>query len=165
MFKPLIMVVDDEKDLADDVAELIRSTGKYDTTVVYSAKEALSKIDQHNWLLGIPKNRISCIILDIKMPEMDGMQFLNKLWKIREEQYPPGSELSQGRDYIPVIILSAWEDKEKWTNTPRKLEYLRKPVNEEELFAALERVMKGRAEYSKMWGEVEQKGKERGFLE
>src|SRR3989339_995160 len=164
MFKPLVLVVDDEKDLADDIADLIKRTGKYDATVANSAKDAFEKIEDNNWLLGIPRNKVSCIILDIKMPEMDGMQFLNKLWKIRKEQYPAQSELDQGKDYIPVIILSAWEDQEKWENTPRKLEYLRKPVKEDELFAALDRVMKGRAEYCKMWEEVEQKGRERGFL-
>ena len=164
MFKPLIMVVDDEKDLADDIVELIKSTKRYDAIAKYSAKEAFKEIERNDWFLGIPKNRVSCILLDIKMPEMNGMEFLKKLWEIRAEEHPVDSELEHGKDYIPVIILSAWEDKEKWENTPRKLEYLRKPVDPDELVAALDRAMKGRIEHVKMWMDVEEKGRDRGFL-
>ncbi|MFA5097843.1 MAG: response regulator [Candidatus Margulisiibacteriota bacterium] len=168
MFKPLILVVDDEKDFADHLAETIRGSGKYDAKIANSAKQAFMEIEKNKWFLDIPKNRIACIILDIKMPEMDGMQFLEKLWEIRKEEYEKSSSelnLDKMKSFIPVIILSAWEDDEKWKRTPRKLAYLRKPVKEEELFAALDRItIGGEQEIEKMKIEVHDKGKERGFL-
>lgn len=166
MFKPLILIVDDEKDFADHLAETIKNYGKYDVKTVNSAKDAFIEIERNKWFLDIPKSRIACIILDIKMPEMDGMQFLEKLWKIRKEEYEKiDSEINRMKGYIPVIILSAWEDDEKWKKTPRKLDYLRKPVKEEELFATLDRIVFGGApEIEKMKVEVYDKGKERGFI-
>lgn len=168
MFKPLILIVDDEKELADGIVKLVKSTGKYDAKAVYRAKDAFLEIEKNKWFLDIPKNRISCIILDIKMPEMDGMQFLEKLWEIRKEEYEKSiSELNldKMKSFIPVIILSAWEDEEKWRKTPRKLAYLRKPVKQEELFGALDRIVfGGEIEIEKMKVEVADKGRERGFL-
>ncbi|MEK7376364.1 MAG: response regulator [Candidatus Margulisiibacteriota bacterium] len=168
MFKPLILVVDDEKDFADRLAQNIRLTGEYDAKAVYRAKDAFLEIEKNKWFLDIPKNRIACIILDIKMPEMDGMQFLEKLWKIRQEEYENSiieSNLDQMKAFIPVIILSAWEDNEKWKRTPRKLAYLRKPVKEDELYSVLDRIIVGGGpEIENMKTEVYSKGKERGFL-
>jgi len=168
MFKPLIMVVDDEKDFADMIVNKIKLSGKYDAKAVYRAKDAFLEIEKNKWFLDIPKNRIACIILDIKMPEMDGMQFLEKLWEIRKEEYEKSSSelnLDKMKAFIPVVILSAWEDDEKWKKTPRKLAYLRKPVKEEELFSTLDRIiLGGEPEIEKMKAEVVDKGRERGFL-
>ena len=168
MFKPLILVVDDEKDFADHLAETIRGSGKYDVKIANSAKQAFIEIEKNKWFLDIPKNRIACIILDIKMPEMDGMQFLEKLWAIRKEEYEKSNfelNLDKMKSFIPVIILSAWEDDEKWKRTPRKLAYLRKPLIEEELFSTLERIfVGGEPEIDKMKVEVVNKGRDRGFI-
>ena len=166
MFKPLILVVDDEKDFSGHLAETIRGSGKYDVKVANSAKDAFLEIDRNKWFLDIPKNRIACILLDIKMPEMDGMQFLKKLWETRKEEFDVfNSEIDRMREYIPVVILSAWEDEEKWKNTPRKAGYLRKPVDEKELFAVLERIIKGgEPEIEKMKVETTDKGIEKGYI-
>lgn len=168
MFKPLILVVDDEKNLADGIVKLIKSANRYEAKAVYRARDAFLEIEKNKWFLDIPKNRIACIILDIKMPEMDGMQFLEKLWQLRKEEYEKSiSELNldQTKAFIPVIILSAWEDEEKWKRTPRKLAYLRKPVKEEELFAALDRIISGgEEERERMRVEMYDKGKESGYI-
>lgn len=165
MFKPLILIVDDEKDFADTLANKIKETGKYDVKAVYSARDAFLEVEKNKWFLDIPKNRIRCVLLDIKMPEMDGMEFINRLWKIREEYEHTGIVEDAVKTYIPVIILSAWEDQEKWENTPRKLGYLRKPVKDKELFVALEKVIKGGPpEWRQMQRETQKKGTEKGFL-
>lgn len=166
MFKPLILVVDDEKDFADHLAETIKHSGKYDVKAVYSARDAFLEVEKNKWLLDIPKNKISCILLDIKMPEMDGMEFLEKLWQIRRQEYEHSAIMEDRmKTFIPVVILSAFEDEEKWERTKRKLEYLRKPVDEKELFSVLERIIRGgQPEWDKMQDEVYEKGKKRGFI-
>lgn len=166
MFKPLILVVDDEKDFADMIVNKIKLSGKYDAKAVYGAKEAFLEIEKNKWFLDIPKNRIACILLDIKMPEMNGMEFIEKLWETRGAQYDVvNSQIDRMKEYIPVVILSAWEDDEKWKKTPRKVGYLRKPVDEKELFAVLERIIKGgEPEIEKMKVETTDKGIEKGYI-
>lgn len=164
MSKPFILVVDDEKDFADYVVGRVQKTGKYDAKAVYSAKDAFSELEKSKWFLDIPANKVACIILDIKMPDMDGMQFLEKLWKIRKAEYK-SDELSLGREkaFIPVIILSAFEDVDKWENTPGKLEYLRKPLKMEELLPVLDKIVAGsRQEWDKMRGDVARKAWSKG---
>lgn len=103
MAKPLIMVVDDEPEIADGIAAIIQKTGRYDTVTAYSAKVAFDILEKNKRFLGLAKNRVECIILDIKMPDMDGLQFLKKL------------RAKEGLSRLtPVIILSAYEDREKW---------------------------------------------------
>jgi len=68
MAKPIIMVVDDEKAFADELAKTIKLTGKYDVTVAYSAKDANETLKKNKGIFGIFKNKIRCILLDIKMP-------------------------------------------------------------------------------------------------
>ena len=64
-----IAIVDDEKDMRLSISQWLALSG-YDTESFASAKEALSTIDSE--YAGI-------VISDIKMPDMDGMQFLRKL--------------------------------------------------------------------------------------
>ncbi|KAF0133561.1 MAG: two-component system response regulator YesN [Candidatus Saganbacteria bacterium] len=125
MEKPLIMVVDDEKKFADSVAIFLQNNG-FKTITAYSAKEALAALDKNRSLMGLGDIKIKCIVLDIKMPEMDGLQFLRKL----REDY---------KSEIGVIILSAYGDEEKWSKATAGLVvgYLRKPLKEAALLAHL----------------------------
>ncbi|MEK6557122.1 MAG: response regulator, partial [Candidatus Margulisiibacteriota bacterium] len=80
------------------------------------------------------KNKISTIILDLKMPNMNGLQFLKEL---RKQEYFVTK--------MPVIILSAYEDKEKWQEVTDHQSgyvcgYCKKPVNMDELLLALQRI-------------------------
>lgn len=133
--KPLIMVVDDEKDIADSITELIKDTGKYDVIACYSAMEALKALQGNKRIFGLYPNRVRLIILDIKMPEMDGMEFLEKLRKDYMER-------------IGVIILSAWEDEEKWEKARQGMVvgYITKPFNPPALLNHLEDFFEGHEE-------------------
>ena len=132
MDKPLVLVVDDEVAMADMITEMINESAKYKVITAYSAKEALEYLANHKRLFGLAKNRIGCIILDIKMPEMDGLQFLEKIRK--EMLYR-----------IPVVIVSAYEDGNKWL---RALDgevavYLKKPVQKDSLLATIDNIFAG----------------------
>lgn len=127
MAKPLIMVVEDEVEYSKEIAEDVRSSGKYDTVVANTAKDALAQLKRNKGFLGMSANRIKCILLDIKMPEMDGLQFLEKIRKDFD-------------DSIGVFIVSAYEDPEKWDKalSGHVAGYIKKPYDRKGLLNKLD---------------------------
>lgn len=135
MERPLILVVEDEIRQANMIAKMINQTGRYEAIKALCAKEGLEELEKHKPFLGIGENEIKCIVLDIKMPEMDGLEFLREVR--RQESF---------MKLLPVIILTAYEDKEKWSRATSPLSgmaaaYLKKPVKEEELISAIDRCL------------------------
>jgi len=135
MAKPLIMVVDDEMDVTNSIANIIQDTKKYEVVTAYSAKEALEHLKKNKVFMGMGGNRIRLILLDIKMPEMDGLQFLEKIRK------------DYGED-IGVSMLTAWEDEEKWDRATSGfvINYIKKPFKSEELLSTIENFFQGKEE-------------------
>ncbi|MBU0573485.1 MAG: response regulator [Candidatus Margulisbacteria bacterium] len=134
MTKPLILVVDDEPDMANLIAKNIRETERYETVIAHNGLEAFEILDKNKRFLGLAENKIKCIILDLKMPEMDGLQFIRKLR--RDEAW---------FKLMPVIVLTAYEDEEKWMVTTHPAvglaaAYLKKPFNKQELIDTVDRV-------------------------
>lgn len=125
--KPLILVVDDEKEFADSLVELLVITEKYDAISAYSAEIAF---------LLIKKNPVKLVLCDIKMPDMSGLEFLGELRK----DYP--------YDKLGVMMLTAWEDDEKLTQAVAcdVSAYFRKPINGERLMKTLDRFFAGHGE-------------------
>lgn len=107
-----ILVVDDSK-LMHKVFEVMLR--QYPLVYAVDGRDALDKLDEHD--------DIDLILLDINMPNMDGIEFLGEL---------------RGRDEaseLPVIIIST-EGKEE--DTRRGLEagavaYIKKPFRSEEI--------------------------------
>ena len=132
MSKPLIMVVDDEVDVANSISNTIKDTGKYNVLTAYSAKDALAQLAKNKVLFGLGGNRVRLIFLDIKMPDMDGLQFLER---VRKEY---------GED-IGITMLTAWEDEEKWDRATSGfvVNYIKKPFKSEELISTIERFFEG----------------------
>ncbi len=62
-----ILVVDDDKQLADDMVEYLTKFG-YQAAAAYGGREGLTKFEQGDFQL---------VITDLKMPEMDGMELLD----------------------------------------------------------------------------------------
>ena len=135
MAKSLIMVVDDEVDVADSIANTIKDTKRYEVVTAYSAKEALENLKKNKVFMGIGGNRIRLILLYIKMPEMDGLQFLEKIRK------------DFGED-IGVAMLTAWEDEEKWDRATSGfvINYIKKPFKSEELISTIDSYFEGKEE-------------------
>ncbi|MDD5593230.1 MAG: response regulator [Candidatus Margulisbacteria bacterium] len=133
MSKPVIMVVDDEVDVANSIANTIKDTGEYEVVTAYSAKEGLEQLSKHRTFLGLGGNKIRLIFLDIKMPQMDGLQLLEKIRK------------DYGED-IGISMLTAWEDAEKWDRATSGfvVNYIRKPFKGEDLLATIKNFFEGR---------------------
>jgi CheY-like chemotaxis protein len=129
MDKPLVLVVDDERELANFIVDTVNESGKYEAVPAYSAKEAFAQLKKHRQLLGLAGNRIKLILLDIKMPETDGLQFLEKLRK----------GYNQGE--LGVLMVTAYEDEEKWDRATSGfiVGYLKKPVTKADLLARIGR--------------------------
>lgn len=133
MSKPVIMVVDDEVDVANAIANTIKDTGEYEVVTAYSAKEALSQLAKHKTFLGLGGNKIRLIFLDIKMPEVDGLQLLEKIRKDYGEE-------------IGISMLTAWEDEEKWDKATSGfvINYIKKPFKSEDLLSTIKNFLEGR---------------------
>ncbi|MBU1626243.1 response regulator [bacterium] len=128
MSKPLIMVVDDDKDVADEVSASIKETASYNVLTCYSAKDSLALLNKHNGGLNPFRNDITCVVLDIKMPDMNGLELL----KIIRKDY--------GQQKIGVFLLTAYEDQGKWEKAleGQVASYIVKPVNMPELIKKLD---------------------------
>jgi CheY-like chemotaxis protein len=83
--KKTIMVVDDNPDIITIVKTILEGKG-YSVASAYSGKELLAHLDSQ---------KPDLIILDIMMPEMDGLEVLTKL-----KETPDTSS-------IPIILLTA----------------------------------------------------------
>lgn len=107
-----ILVCDDDKEIVNAI-EIYLSKEGYNILKAYNGKEALKIIE---------KTEVHLIILDIMMPEMDGMTVANK---VRE---------TKG---VPIIMLSAKsEDYDKVAGLNNGADdYVTKPFNPIELIA------------------------------
>jgi CheY-like chemotaxis protein len=112
------LIIEDDPDQRDAVAVALESEG-YSVVHASTGLEALDLL-QHG-------TRPCLILLDLMMPEMDGVQF-------RGEQLK-SDELAR----IPVIVMSAFGQATR-AKYLRVAEYLRKPVELDRLLAVVERV-------------------------
>jgi DNA-binding NtrC family response regulator len=72
MPKVKVLIVDDEKDFASTLAERLSIRG-FETAAVFCTEDALARIHARN----IP----DVVLLDLKMPRMDGMETLREIKK------------------------------------------------------------------------------------
>jgi len=70
--KARILVVDDDKQLADNLVEYLSKLG-YPAAPAYGGREGLDKFEQGDFQL---------VITDLMMPEMDGMELLSAVRRI-----------------------------------------------------------------------------------
>ncbi len=73
MIKPFIMLVDDEVPFVETMAKRL-ATRNMETIVAFSGEEGLEKLKSNQ--------NLDVIILDIKMPGIDGMETLKKIKKV-----------------------------------------------------------------------------------
>lgn len=118
MYRHRILIVDDDKLLQKSLFNILSE--KYEATVVGTGEECLRYL---------ARNNVDLVLLDIKLPGMDGVEVLRK---IREH----------GLD-VSVIMMTAFEDI-KTVITSMKMgafDYLVKPLDIEELEVIVEKAL------------------------
>ena len=109
---PTVLICDDDKDIVSALEIYLRAEG-YDTAAAYNGREALERLRE---------GEIHLVLLDVMMPEMDGIAALSA---IRNESN------------VPVILLTAKsEDSDKVLGLNVGADdYVTKPFNPIELTA------------------------------
>jgi CheY-like chemotaxis protein len=112
-----ILIVDDNFENRQLLAEILREVAVCDFAA--TGKEA---IEAYN--LSLQKgNTYSLILLDIELPEVNGLEILNK---IREGEKQAGIQLGDG---IPIIIVTAYEKRFLEAFNKGCDDYILKPID------------------------------------
>ena len=128
-----VLVCDDEKDIVSALKIYLTSEG-YQVFEAYNGREALEIMNRET---------VHLVLMDIMMPEMDGIQAMVKIREISN---------------VPVILLTAKsEDTDKILGlTVGADDYISKPYNSAELIARV----KAQLRRYKMWGNAMPKADE-----
>lgn len=118
--KVLVRIVDDDSDLRAAIRFLLESEG-WEVADYFSAADFLLNDDPE-----IP----GCLILDVRMPEMTGVELQG--------------ELKRHLRQIPIVFLSAHGDIEMAVKTLHEgaVDFLTKPVQEDKLVPVISRAVK-----------------------
>ena len=116
-----ILLVDDDQDFAQLLEFDLRKKG-YQVARAGNGEEGLEKLKTENPAL---------IILDIKMPKMDGYTFVRRLKK------EPDSK------NIPVIVMTSYEPMKDMFQLEGISDYFVKSANMEALLTVVEKYLKG----------------------
>ena len=117
-----VLVIDDNPTIVELIRHAVRMQGKYDVVVAYDGEQGLEQFYNE---------RPDCVIVDVRMPNLDGYQVVRCI---------SGDSASA---HTPLIILSAMiEEDDQMTGLLSGVdEYLAKPFKPSVLCATLERVM------------------------
>jgi CheY-like chemotaxis protein len=110
-----VLVVDDDTSILDTVSSILSGEG-YDVVSAATGEEALAAVARNQPLL---------ILLDMRMPVMDGWAVARALRK-------------QGSD-VPIVVMTAAESAKRWADEVGAEGYLAKPFGLDDLLAAVAR--------------------------
>jgi len=118
-----VLIADDEKNIRDSISAYLRAEG-IENAVAADGAEARALLEEEAF---------ECLILDLRMPKMDGLSLLAWL----QEAGPP----------VPVIVISAYGDVRDAVQAMKlgARDYLVKPFDPEELTMRLRRVLSEKA--------------------
>ena len=117
--KARILVVDDDKQLADNLVEYLSKLG-YPAAPAYGGREGLDKFEQGDFQL---------VITDLMMPEMDGMELLSAVRKMDKRTM--------------VIMVTGYSTIDSAVGAIKKgaYDYISKPFKMEELEIIVKRAL------------------------
>ena len=93
-----ILIIDDERGIRNTLREILADEG-HEVEVAENGKQGLEMAQAKAYDL---------IYSDIKMPEMDGMEFLSKLVESRKSKVESGEDVNE----CPVVMISGHGDVE-----------------------------------------------------
>lgn len=118
-----ILLVDDDKGVVEVIKKALQEVN-YHVVAAYDGKEGFERAKS---------DEPDLIVLDIRMPSMNGYEFLRALKEERRDQDKP---------MIPVIMLTAKEEMEAVFRMEGVKGYLIKPVNPATLIRKIQDCLK-----------------------
>jgi DNA-binding NtrC family response regulator len=115
--KPSLLIVDDDEVMRETLSDVLRKKG-YEVFVASSGNDALS---------AIRKNIIDLIVLDMRLPDLDGLEVLKRVKEFDTE--------------ILVIMMTAYSDVQTAVSAMKSgaYHYINKPFELEELKLLIEK--------------------------
>ncbi|MEW6079218.1 MAG: response regulator [Thermodesulfobacteriota bacterium] len=116
-----VLIVDDEKDFLDLISERLK-TRDMNVSTVTNARDAISLIDKESY---------DAVVLDLQMPEMDGLEALKRI----KEKNPD----------VQVILLTGHATVEKGVQAMKlgAMDLIEKPAD---LATIIDRIKRAKAE-------------------
>ncbi|MBA3823799.1 MAG: response regulator [Ktedonobacterales bacterium] len=117
-----VLLVDDDRDLLPSMAALLEELSDFRVITAENGAQGLEKVYS---------DHPDCIIIDVRMPQLNGYQLVQSL------RGDPETE------HIPLIILSAMvQERDQWMGLAVGVDYyLLKPVDGFELIATIQRAI------------------------
>lgn len=116
-----VMIVEDDADILEQIKQLLELEG-FETILATNGRKAIDVLKTNASSLPC------CIILDIMMPEMDGLSFIKEI----AAHYPEFSG-------IKILIASAKRSPVDPKSIPLSFERIQKPFDVDELMSAIEK--------------------------
>ncbi|HLG69861.1 MAG TPA: response regulator [Chloroflexota bacterium] len=113
-----VLVVDDDSSIVSTVSAVLQEEG-YAVTTANDGQAALRKLDQE-----LP----ALVLLDMRMPVMDGWQF--------------AQEIKRRGIEVPIVVMTAAQDAQRWAVEIGADGYVAKPFDIDELLGVVERHQK-----------------------
>jgi len=115
--KDSILIVDDDQNMCETLSLYLKDHD-YDIGVAYNGQTAISLVEE---------KKPSIVLLDLKLPDLTGIEVLRKIKPNREE--------------LMVIMMSGYASLESSIEAMNEgaYTYLRKPINTEEMMAVIKR--------------------------
>jgi DNA-binding response OmpR family regulator len=118
MMPPIVLVVDDDREIASIITDLLLDEG-YEATAAFDGQQALDHIDRHH---------VDLLVSDIRMPRVDGIELITSLRR-----------RGWGR---PAVLMSAVDPVRPNVDG---VVFLRKPVDLDEFVTLIQRLLAGNA--------------------
>jgi DNA-binding response OmpR family regulator len=118
MSERAVLVVEDDRDLADMMAWVLSAAG-FDVTTAADGAAGLAALERQPHCV---------VILDLMMPDVDGLEF-----RTRQRQHPVGRQ-------APVLVVSGRPDAAALARGMDVAGFLAKPFTPEDLVAAVSRI-------------------------
>lgn len=114
----MVLIVDDDADIRTALGSALVDEG-YSVAFARNGAEALTRLESEDAF------RTSAVILDVRMPEMNGLEFLSVRSRLAE------------LEAVPVVVMTAASYRAELFDPFKACTFLRKPVRLEDLLAAL----------------------------
>jgi DNA-binding NtrC family response regulator len=121
-FRPKVLIVDDERAIAEEIAELLGFDGFSGCEIASDGNQAMDIIEAHD--------DIAIIITDLQMPGLDGLQMIQKLQ----------SKYNSKRDFATIVITGHGGTKEAINALQLgAMDFINKPISSDQLLNAVGR--------------------------